>query len=135
MPDPLPPAAPLGTPLAVDLLLAVPELAPAYLEQVASTDEEPDEATLLELLAELLDALLGSPQTAAGPDPAEGTEGTRPPSVVAHAALGCLEAALERDPDLADAVSWSFLDGLSPQLRRGLRPDFGPRLRRCDEEA
>jgi hypothetical protein len=131
MPDPLPPAAPLGTPLAVDLLLAVPELAPAYLEQVASTDEEPDEAALLELLAELLGALLGSSPRAEEPDRARGA---RPPIVVANAALGCLEAALDRDPDLAEAVSWSFLDGLSPQLRHGLRPSFGPRLRRCDEE-
>jgi hypothetical protein len=117
--------------LALELLLAVPELAPGYLDLVATGDEEPGEALLLELLADLLADLLGS----AAPAPhGPRVPAARPALQVARRALDVLEASLAREPDLADLVTWSFLDGLPPGVLASLRPLLGPRLGACAAE-
>ena len=93
------------------LLKALPEFTPAYMELVAACDDDPGAAVVLTGLADFVSSL------------AESIDRNSP---VLDRALAGVETVASGTPDADDLVAGAFLESLSPDDIRRLRPRFGP---------
>lgn len=118
---PLRDLSPEGTdPEVVTVLLAVPELVPAYLQLAADADDDPGAAAVFEALADLVVEVLAD---------------TRSSGAVLARCLGAVEDVAGTSPDAEELVGWSFLDALGPAERATLAPLLGPATRALADAA
>jgi hypothetical protein len=101
-------------PVAVRVLLAVPELAPRYLALSEALDDDPGGVAVLSELADLVTECLG-PLTEGAP--------------VLERAFTVVESLAVSEPDPTELVGWAFLDSLSPDELAQSRPWLGPATR------
>jgi hypothetical protein len=107
-------------PAVAVLLHYVPEFEPAYLDLVTTFDDSPGEAAVFTELADFVASRLTA------------IEADRP---VVERALGAIEiVADDQDDESAELVGYAFLDSLSPDDRRRIRPWLGPRTRSLLDE-
>lgn len=98
----------------VTVLLAVPELAPYYLQLVEDADGDPGAAACFGALAEFLADLL--------------VDVVRHRAVIERC-LGAVETVATTSVDADELVTWSFIDALTPGARAVLAPLMGPATR------
>lgn len=101
-------------PEVVTVLLAVPELVPAYLELAGAADDDPGPAAVFEALADLVVELLAD---------------ARSSGAVLARCLRAVEEVAGSSVDAEELIAWSFLDALGPAERVALAPLLGPATR------
>jgi hypothetical protein len=102
------------------LLHQLPEFEAAYIDLVATFDDAPGGASVFTELADFVSARLTA------------VESDRP---VLERALGAVEMVADgQDAESAELVGYAFLDSLSPDDRRRIRPWLGPRTRSLLDE-
>ena len=106
-------------PVAI-LLHQLPEFEAAYIDLVATFDDAPGGASVFTELADFVSSRLTA------------VESDRP---VLERALGAVEMVADgQDAESAELVGYAFLDSLSPDDRRRIRPWLGPRTRSLLDE-
>ncbi len=113
-----PPAASVES-AVIALLLAVPELAPAYLELADAADDDPGSAAAFSALADLVADTVA--------------DGAGHQDLLRRIA-DAVEATAVHAPDAEELVVWSFLDELPPDTLAALVPVLGPRTRSLASE-
>ncbi|HXA33414.1 MAG TPA: hypothetical protein VNV87_14250 [Acidimicrobiales bacterium] len=102
------------------LLHQLPEFEAAYIELVDTFDDAPGGASVFTELADFVSSRLTA------------VESERP---VLERALGAVEMVADgQDAESAELVGYAFLDSLSPEDRRRIRPWLGPRTRSLLDE-
>lgn len=119
-PTPPPPdALPDTEPEVVTLLLALPELVPAYIQLVEAADGDPGAAAVFEEAAAWVGAAV---ERVAGQQAA------------LRRCLAAVEQVARTSPEAEELVGWSFLDQLPPPQRQVLAPLLGSRTRALARE-
>jgi hypothetical protein len=102
------------------LLHQLPEFEAAYIDLVDTFDDAPGGASVFTELADFVSSRLTA------------VESERP---VLERALGAVEMVADgQDAESAELVGYAFLDSLSPDDRRRIRPWLGPRTRSLLDE-